>query len=73
MAQFFYKKATVYASRKYDDRVKEIIAQLTELSKEMDHAVKAKDIVRIQEIHLQKQSLIDTLNTTINSLRREDK
>ena len=43
----------------------EILQQLTELSKKMDEAIELKDISKIQQVHLQKQELIDKLNFLI--------
>lgn len=45
--------------------VPEIIQQLAGLSKEMDEAIELKDISKIQQVHLQKQELIDKLNLLI--------
>jgi hypothetical protein len=43
----------------------EILQQLAELSKKMDEAIELRDISQIQQIHLQKQELIDRLNLLI--------
>jgi len=49
----------------------EILQQLTELSKEMDKAIELKDISKIQQVHLQKQALIDKLNFLIIAANRK--
>jgi len=50
--------------------VPEILQQLAELSKQMDEAIELKDISKIQQIHLQKQELIDRLNLLIVATNR---
>ena len=41
------------------------LQQLSELSKEMNEAVKQKDIAMIEQVHLKKQELINKLNLLI--------
>ena len=52
--------------------VPEIIQQLAGLSKEMDEAIELKDISKIQQVHLQKQELIDRLNLLILATNRRN-
>ena len=52
-------------THKDEPHFKDILQQLTELSKEMNNAIGQKDLVKIEQVHLKKQALITKLNLMI--------